>query len=246
MNIEGYEISEKRIVTIRRFDDVLSVDVPMDFVLTKEWINEQFRNPELTKCKNWLKKNGFFLKDGKWCLLSRKDGKSNHIKLPQFFINEKLNTLRVDFGRVIAKTFYLPRPDVRSGYYSIKEFPDYLPVNCSVDMNNSWYNNDRIGWVDFTATDIYATCVKEGKFDSLNASYYYELLKRVQDYEASLTSKVTAPVWPDDKESKLLAERHKKNKSAKEFLEMHTPIFEKDQEYVNIRNSFNVINKFNL
>jgi len=253
MERSKYEISERRIVTIKKDDKKIDLEVPFDFEITEEWLDSKFENPEMAKCINWLKRNGFKLGDsGKWNLFSNDD--KHYIKLPQYFIDEFYSKLRVSFGIVEANSFYFPRPT--KGYCSMEEFPDHLPKNCSIDMNNSWHNYKRISWVDYTSLDVLKKHVKDNCKDDLNETYFYECWKRFFVYKelvsknngvfkppgVSITGNIP-PETSDEQKERILAAR---GRSVQTFFKQEKAILELDEKFLNIENSFKGINKFQL
>jgi hypothetical protein len=254
--LEKYEVSEKRILTVRKGSERLDLEVPFDFEVTQEWLDSQFENPEMTKCLNWLEAKGFVKgESGRWNLY--KTDKSHHIKLPQFFMDFFYSKLRVSFGIVEANSFYFPRPD--RAYSSMEEFPKFLPKKCTVDMNNSWYMHKRISWVDYTSLEVLKYFVENNCKGDLNGLYYQECCNRYFSHKASLervknsdyrfkspgitiTGGIPIPTEEEQNE-KLRVEKCRSfyNK----FKEMED-MFNMNEKFVNIKRSSEGIKKFQL
>jgi len=237
--IEGYNISEKRIITINKDDKRLDFEVGFDFIPTKEWVDRQFNNPELSKCFNWLEKKGFFLNGDRWDILKDNSSKHNHhIRLPQYFMDYENSKLRVSFGRVEAKSFYYPRPN--RGYCSLKEFPLYLPDNCYIVMNNSTYNDKNMGWIDFTVQDAFSEYLKLKRNGSDIDSFYFKIcfdrLKDFEDLEKSL-------IPLDSNERTRIVNN---GQSIKTFFEIEETILVKNKDFYNLKKSLESVSKFNL
>jgi len=233
--IDKYKISEKRIVTIYNGEQRLNIEVPFNFVITEKWIDNQFNDTELTKCINWLKKKGFVLNNNKWDLIHIDT--NHHIKLPQYFIDDEKNKLRVCFGKVEARSFYFPRPN--RGYCSLKGFPTYLPKKCTIDMNNSFHEYKRMSWIDFTSVDVYKKYIYlDTNGDDIDSYYFKKCFDILKEYETIATPMRNTN---DDK-----SEVAKKGYSIESFFKYNQKELFENEDFCNVRKSLYGIEKFNL
>lgn len=227
--IEGYNITEKRIVIIKKDDQSIKLEISPDFIITKDWVDVQFENKDLAKCFNWLKNKGFVLENGKWNLY--KSDKVHYIKLPQYFFNEEHGKLNVEFGRVEAKNFYLPRPN--RGYCSLVGFPIYLPSNCYITMNNCIYNDI---WIDFTSIEAYIEYMKLGRDGSdLDSFYFGECFNRLKEVPSTL-----------NRYNVEYATYVKNLNSVISFFKFNEKTLLQNKVYVNLKRSLEVVSKYKL
>lgn len=257
MLIGEYDISEKRTLTIRKDDKRLDVEVPFGFNVTEEWLDSQFENPEMAKCLNWLEKTGFVQGDnGRWNLYSE-PGKTHHVKLPQYFMDEFYSRMRVSFGVVEAKSFYFPRPN--RIYSTMEDFPKFLPKKCTIDMNNTVHNYKRMSWIDYTSVQVLKHFVENECKGDINELYYHECCVRYFEHKSILAAREgqktvfkSPGISVNGGIPKLSEEEEDERKWVEKcrkfynIFEMEEEIFNMNEKFVNMKRSFEGIGKFQL
>lgn len=137
-----YSYEEYKIVKIHVDDDNLSkrqrtlnLKVPVDFEVTKEWIEEKVSDYPTSKCEEWLLQKGFKKDEyGRWGIYESvpfDQEPKKDIKLPGFFFNKGRGDLYVSFGTIIGiRNFSLPAASSKDGHIGmpLKHYHD-LPLN---------------------------------------------------------------------------------------------------------------------
>lgn len=104
MNIDYLE---RKVVSIFKDGKKFDVHVPLDFVVTQEWLKSKITTDEkVLKCEEWLKKKGFNKDEyGRWNLVvSVPYGKkaTQKMSLPKFFYNKETKDLNVALGTILG------------------------------------------------------------------------------------------------------------------------------------------------
>jgi len=207
-----YEYLEEKVIHVSLEDGKkLDILVPLDFVITKEWLDSRLVDPKITKCEEWLKKKGFTKDEyGLWNLLvSEINGKKlpKSITLPKFFYDPDNNDLRVSFGTVLyLDNFRLPSTGSSqfggtSPVY-IRKFKNF-PRMLSKETHLGFYTTEEniLNSIEF---DFYSYYVGFNKYER-ESNMYCTGIHNSKDYDLLLLdymmsnnpSEISGHNWPD-------------------------------------------------
>lgn len=220
MKDKKYEIIEKRTIVIKDGSKVFKTEIPLDFVVTEEWIEDKMSDPRLKRCEDWLILKGFVKNGDRWEYLHKK---KIYLKLPLFFKDWKNYRLMVKFGYVNASSFIFP--EIGMGYRTLEDLPWELPEKCYIEIHRP-YTPNTSNWNCLFSFQIYEKFMTTNFDETIDDSYYFgEILKTIKENKYDNKDEI-------DK--------------MKRFIQHNLSYLETNDDYLNLTKSLFSIEKFNL